>query len=190
MRRKDDEKQKSIKEAVIKLILKEGFHGTSISKIAKEAGVSPATVYIYYENKEAMLQDIYHEYSENVFDYLIDKINNCNNGEQIIEILVREYYLYIKDNSEVFHFVDQFSSCPALINQCSARNGINILNNLFDEMKRKQVFKDFRNDNLRAILFYPTKAIVMDSCIENDEKSELLSELIKIVQDALLIKKK
>lgn len=188
MRRKDDEKQKSIKEAVIKLILKEGFHGTSISKIAKEAGVSPATVYIYYENKEAMLQDIYHEYSENVFDYLIDKINNCNNGEQIIEILVREYYLYIKDNSEVFYFVDQFSSCPALINQCSARNGINILNNLFDEMKKKRVFKDFRNDNLRAILFYPTKAIVMDSCIEKDEKSELLSELIKIVQDALLIK--
>jgi AcrR family transcriptional regulator len=58
MRRKDDEKQKNIKEAVIKLILKEGFHGTSISKIAKEAGVSPATVYIYYENKDMMLQDI------------------------------------------------------------------------------------------------------------------------------------
>lgn len=136
-----------------------------------------------------MLQNIYHEYSENVFDYLMDKINNCNNDDQIIEVLVREYYLYIKDNSELFHFVDQFSSCPALINQCAARNGINTLNNLFDEMKKKRVFKDFRNDNLRAILFYPTKAIVMDSCIENDEKSEFLSELIKIVQDALLIKK-
>ena len=188
MRRKDDEKQKSIKEAVIKLILKEGFHGTSISKIAKEAGVSPATVYIYYENKEVMLQDIYREYSEDVFDYLLDKLNNCNNGEQIIEILVSEYYLYIKDNSEVFHFVDQFASCPALANQCSATNGINILNNLFDELKRKRVFKDFRNDNLRAILFYPTKSIVMNSCIDNNEKSEVLNELIKIIQDALLIK--
>ncbi len=46
MRKRDDEKEKSIKEAVIKLILEEGFHGTSISKIAKVAGVSPATVYI------------------------------------------------------------------------------------------------------------------------------------------------
>lgn len=188
MRRKDDEKQKSIKEAVIKLILQEGFHGASISKIAKEAGVSPATVYIYYENKEAMLQDIYREYSEEVFDYLIDKLNNCNDGEQIIEILVREYYLYIKDNSEVFHFVDQFSSCPALAKQCSERNGINILNNFFDEMKRNQIFKDFRNENLRAILFYPTKSIVMNSCVENDEKSELLIELIKIIQDTLLVR--
>lgn len=188
MRRKDDEKQKSIKEAVIKLILQEGFHGASISKIAKEAGVSPATVYIYYENKEAMLQDIYREYSEEVFDYLIDKLNNCNDGEQIIEILVREYYLYIKDNSEVFHFVDQFSSCPALAKQCSERSGINILNNFFDEMKRNRIFKDFRNENLRAILFYPTKSIVMNSCVENAEKSELLNELIKIIQDILLVR--
>ncbi|MDR3598331.1 TetR/AcrR family transcriptional regulator [Clostridium sp.] len=188
MRRKDDEKHKSIKEAVIKLILKEGFHGTSISKIAKEAGVSPATVYIYYENKEVMLQDIYLEYSEDIFDYLLDKLNNCNKGEQIIEILVKEYYLYIKDNGEIFHFVDQFSSCPALANQCSARNGINILNNLFDEMKRKRVFKDYRNDNLKAMLFYPTKSIVMNPCIDDNEKFELLDELIKIMQDALLIK--
>lgn len=188
MRRKDDEKQKSIKEAVIKLILKEGFHGTSISKIAKEAGVSPATVYIYYENKEAMLQDIYREYSEEVFDYLIDKLNNCNDGEKIIEILVREYYLYIKDNSEVFHFVDQFLSCPALAKQCSERNGINILNNFFDEMKKNRIFKDFRNENLRAILFYPTKSIVMNSCVDDDDKSELLIELIKIIQNTLLVR--
>lgn len=188
MRKKDDEKQKSIKEAVIKLILKEGFHGTSISKIAKEAGVSPATVYIYYENKEVMLQDIYREYSEDIFDYLLDKLHNCSNGEQIVEILVKEYYFYIKENSEVFHFVDQFASCPALANQCSARNSIYKLNNLFDEMKRKRIFKDLRNYNLKAMLFYPTKSIVMNSCINDDEKSELLEELIRIIQDALLIK--
>ncbi len=188
MRKKDDEKQKSIKEAVIKLILKEGFHGTSISKIAKEAGVSPATVYIYYENKEVMLQDIYREYSEDIFDYLLDKLHNCSNGEQIIEILVKEYYFYIKENSEVFHFVDQFASCPALANQCSARNSIYKLNNLFDEMKRKRIFKDLRNYNLKAMLFYPTKSIVMNSCISDGEKSELLEELIRIIQDALLIK--
>lgn len=188
MRRKDDDKKKSIKEAVIKLILKEGFHGTSISKIAKEAGVSPATVYIYYENKEIMLHDIYREYSEDVFYYLLDKLSKCNRGEDIIEILVREYYLYIKDNSEVFHFVDQFASCPALANQCGTRNDINILNNLFDEMKEKGVFKNLKNDNLRAIIFYPAKSIVLNSCIDNNEKSQLLNELIEIIKDALLIK--
>ena len=49
MRRKDDEKQRCIKNAVVQLILEEGFQGASVSKIAKSAGVSPATVYIYYD---------------------------------------------------------------------------------------------------------------------------------------------
>ncbi len=52
-------------------MLEEGFHGTSISKIARKAEVSPATVYIYYESKEDMLQNIYLEYSEEVYDYLL-----------------------------------------------------------------------------------------------------------------------
>lgn len=186
MRRKDDEKEKSIKEAVIKLILKEGFQGTSISKIAKEAGVSPATVYIYYENKEAMLQAIYIEYSEEIFDYLLNKANNVIDGKQLIEILVREYYTYIKQNGEIFHFVDQFSGCPALANGCSERTGINNLNNLLDEMKEKKLFKDFRNDNLTAILFSPIKYIAINQCIEDVEQVELLKEMIRIIQEALL----
>jgi AcrR family transcriptional regulator len=188
MRKKDDEKQRNIKEAVIKLILKEGFHGTSISKIAREAGVSPATVYIYYENKEVMLQDIYMEYSEDIFEYLLSKINNCTNGRELVEILVTEYYLYIRDNSEIFHFVDQFASCPALSNQCSSRRGIRIFNDFLDTMKRKGIFKNFRNDNLMAILFYPVKSIAINECIDEEEKPELLDELISIIEEALLIK--
>lgn len=187
MRRKDDEKEKSIKEAVIKLILEEGFHGTSISKIAKAAGVSPATVYIYYENKEVMLQDIYLEYSEGIFDYLFSKLKNGMDGEQLIEILVRGYYTYIQENGEIFHFVDQFSSCPALASQCSERKGIINLNNLLEEMKMKKVLKDFQNDNLIAILFYPVKSIATKQCVGKVEEAELLKEMIRIVQDALLV---
>ena len=47
MRKKDDEKRNNIKKAVVEVILEEGMNGASISKIAKSAGVSPATVYIY-----------------------------------------------------------------------------------------------------------------------------------------------
>jgi AcrR family transcriptional regulator len=186
MRRKDDVKEKSIKEAVIKLILKEGFHGTSISKIAKEAGVSPATVYIYYENKEVMLRDIYLEYSEEIMDYLLSKLNNNTDGLQIVEILVREYYTYIQENDEIFHFVDQFSNCPALSNQCS-RNGMHNLNKLLNEMKVKRVFKEFRNDNLIAILFSPIKYIAINRCIGQVEQDELVEEMISIIQKTLLL---
>ena len=186
MRRKDDEKEKSIKEAVIKLILEKGFHGTSIAKIAKEAGVSPATVYIYYENKEVMLQDIYREYSEDIYDSLLSKINKDMDGQELIEILTRGYYTYIQENGEVFHFVDQFSSCPALASQCSEMKGIYSLNNLLDKMKEKKIFKNYQNDNLLAILFYPIKSIAIKQCYGKVKQAELLKEMILIIQDALL----
>ena len=89
MRRKDDEKEQRIRHAVIELMLQEGFNGTSIAKIARLAGVSPATVYIYYENKEEMLQDIYLEYSEEVFDYLLKGIDRNMSSAQMIETLIR-----------------------------------------------------------------------------------------------------
>jgi len=187
MRRKDDEKEKSIKEAVIKLILQEGFHGTSISKIAKAAGVSPATVYIYYENKEVMLQDIYLEYSEEIYGYLLDKLKDASGGKEFIEILVKEYYAYIKENDEVFHFVDQFSSCPALVGQCSERRGISNLIKLLEEMKENKILKDFKNDNLIAILFSPIKNIAINKCIDEFQKVELLKEMMRIMQEALLV---
>lgn len=187
MRKKDDEKQKSIKKAVVKLILEEGFQGTSISKIAKEAGVSPATVYIYYQNKEMMLQDIYIEYSEEVFYYLLSKITEEMDGKLLIEMLIRSYYDYIKEHKDIFHFVEQFSSCPALSNQCKVIDGIYRIYNLLDDMKHKKVIKDYRNDNILAVIFSPLKAISNNHCDTEEEKQEALQEMIKIIQDSLLL---
>lgn len=187
MRKKDDEKEKSIKEAVIKLILQEGFHGTSISKIAKEAGVSPATVYIYFDNKEIMLQDIYREYSEEIFCYLLNRVHQGMDGQEIIEMLIRSYYSYIQENVEIFNFVEQFSNCPSLASTCSGRIGICNIYNLMAEMKKNNMIKDYNNDNLLAIIFYPVKSIAVNKHKSEAEREELLREMIQIIQGALLL---
>ena len=187
MRKKDDEKEKSIKEAVIKLILQEGFHGTSISKIAKVAGVSPATVYIYFDSKEIMLQDIYREYSEEIFNYLLNRVHQGMGGQQLIEILVKSYYNYIQEHEEIFNFVEQFSNCPSLASGCSERKGICNISNFIAQMKKNHVIKNYNNDNLLAIIFYPVKAIAVNNHKSEAEKAALLQEMIEIIQAALLI---
>jgi len=186
LRKRDDEKEKSIKEAVIKLILQEGFHGTSISKIAKEAGVSPATVYIYFDNKEIMLQDIYREYSEEIFNYLLNTVHQGMCGQQIIEILVRSYYNYIQEHVEIFNFVEQFSNCPSLANGCTQKKAFYSITNLIAEMKKNHIIKDYNNENLLAIIFYPVKSIAVNKHKTETERADLLQEMIRIIQDALL----
>lgn len=187
MRKKDDEKEKNIKEAVIKLILEEGFHGASISKIAKMAGVSPATVYIYYENKENMLQDIYSEYSEEVYDHLINSVNSRMGGQQLIEVLIRSYYDYILENQEIYSFVEQFSNCPSLANRCSGHKNICNMYTLIREMQQNKVIKEYNEEILLAIIFYPVKAIAVDSKKNETERRLLLEEMIKLIQEAILI---
>jgi AcrR family transcriptional regulator len=186
MRKKDDEKARSIKAAVVKMILQEGFHGASISKIAKMAGVSPATVYIYFENKENMLQDIYREYSEDIFAYLLDGVKKGMDGHQFIDLLVRSYYNYMLNHKEVFNYVEQFSNCPSLVNGCSGRKGVSKIYNLIEEMKKNHIMKDYSNEILLAMIFSPVKAIAIDAQKSEAERSKQLQELITIIQDAVL----
>lgn len=47
-----------ITETALKLFAENGYHNTSISKIAKAAGVSKGLMYNYYESKEALLDTI------------------------------------------------------------------------------------------------------------------------------------
>jgi Transcriptional regulator len=186
MRRKDDRKQQNIKQAVIKLILAEGFQGASISKIAREAGVSPATVYIYYENKDAMLLDIYTEYYDEVYTYLGRQVKQEMTGEQFIESLVRAYYQYIMEYDEVFHFVEQFSSCPALNCRCKTTQRNSRLSILLEDFKRKQIIKNVDNASINAIIFNPVKSVASHYQGQTPQADTMLEDLIKMIQDALL----
>ncbi|MBP1736866.1 MAG: transcriptional regulator, TetR family [Oscillospiraceae bacterium] len=187
MRKRDDEKERNIKDAVIKLILQEGFQGTSIAKIARMAGVSPATVYIYFDSKEDMLQNIYYEYSDEIFEYLLDQIDRQMEGRQIIEMLIRGYYDYILGHKEIFSFVEQFSNCPSLSSRCTGKSQICHIYHLLEEMKRGQVIRNYNDDNVMALMFYPVKAIAMDNYKNEAERDRSLQELIQIVQQALLL---
>jgi AcrR family transcriptional regulator len=186
MRRKDDHKQQNIKQAVIKIILAEGFHGASISKIAREAGVSPATVYIYYDSKAAMLHDIYQEYYDEIYTHLLSQVRREMSGKQLIESLVRAYYSYIVEYGEEFYFVEQFSSCPALVSTCDGLQNRVKIASLFDELKKQHIIKDVDNSTITAILFNPVKSIALQLHNRPQAADSLLDDLINMIQDALL----
>ena len=98
-------------------MLEEGWSGTSISKIARKAEVSPATVYTYFDSKEDMLQCIYREYSEHVFEYMMRQVEPEMNGAQVIDTLMRSFYSYMTENEDMFSFIEQFSNCrPCPVN--------------------------------------------------------------------------
>ncbi len=59
MRKKSGNKDLSILKAAIKLIARQGYHGTTVQEIANEAGIGVGSVYSYYASKEEILDTIF-----------------------------------------------------------------------------------------------------------------------------------
>jgi AcrR family transcriptional regulator len=58
MRTRDVNKENIIQEKAMEMIVKEGLDGFSMQKLAKSAGVSPATLYIYYKDRDDLVTQI------------------------------------------------------------------------------------------------------------------------------------
>ncbi len=49
----------AIREKAVEMIVKQGLDGFSMQKLAKAAGVSPATLYIYYKDREDLILQLW-----------------------------------------------------------------------------------------------------------------------------------
>ena len=61
MRTRDDNKIQAIRQKAVEMIVKQGFDGFSMQKLAKAASVSPATLYIYYKDREDLIMQLWGE---------------------------------------------------------------------------------------------------------------------------------
>jgi TetR/AcrR family transcriptional regulator, multidrug resistance operon repressor len=59
MRVRDDNKMLVIREKAIEMMVEKGFDGFSMQKLAKAANVSPATLYIYYKDREDLIMQLW-----------------------------------------------------------------------------------------------------------------------------------
>src|SRR3990170_6094263 len=48
----------AIFDAAYHLFLDQGYHGTSMRQVAREAGITPAAIYNHFEGKEALFIDL------------------------------------------------------------------------------------------------------------------------------------
>ena len=150
MRLKDENKKEAIFEASIKLINSIGFAETSMSKIAKEAKVSPATIYVYFENKEDLLNKLYIMVKQKLSKGLMDGIRENMPLKDRFRRLWKNMYFSFIDNPEYFRFVEQFLNSP-LIKKLSIEEAHSQYHSLYD------LYEIGRNENI--IKEYPVQLI-------------------------------
>ena len=62
------QKKELIMETALELFAENGFHATSISQVAKKAGISKGLIYNYFESKKEILDEIIKEGTDTVYD--------------------------------------------------------------------------------------------------------------------------
>lgn len=71
--------RKNISTAAEQLFMKKGIENTSMNDIAKEAGYSKATLYVYFKNKEELIGVLVLESMQKLYEYISLALKQGNN---------------------------------------------------------------------------------------------------------------
>lgn len=174
MRTKDKEKRVALFEATVKTVNTVGFVAASVSKIAKEAGVSPATLYIYYENKEDLLVSTYIEIKKNLSRSILDGFEDSLPIRDILNYVWLAMRSHISNNPEHFRFTEQFANSPyhTLINREKVERFFTPIIEVLQRGIDQKIIKDVELDILYAFMFYPLVALSNPRMCTNFELTE------------------
>lgn len=117
MRTRDENKEATIREKALEMIVKEGFDGLSMQKLAKAANVSPATIYIYFKNREDLLNNLYNEVNST---FARVALNNFDASLSLEEGLWRQWknrMAFITNYPHYFQFFEQFRNSPLIMHK-------------------------------------------------------------------------
>ncbi len=161
MRSKDDIKQEALFEATVKLVNEIGFAASSVSKIAKEAGISPATIYIYYKNKEDLLVSTYVEIKKNIGRAVHTDFDETLPIRDILKQVWFRMFDYISGHPDYFQYTEQFANSPyqALVDKKEIETFFEPVIRVLCRGIEQKIIKNVDFHILTAFIFYPILAL-------------------------------
>ncbi|WP_026462976.1 TetR/AcrR family transcriptional regulator [Adhaeribacter aquaticus] len=106
------EKKKAIFESTLELVKVNGFHGTPMSQIAKNAGVAAGTIYHYFESKDALIMELYgYILNQRMAALLTADNEQMEFKERFLNFWISYCNFYIQHPKALF-FIEQFVNSP------------------------------------------------------------------------------
>ncbi|HIJ54913.1 MAG TPA: TetR/AcrR family transcriptional regulator [Deltaproteobacteria bacterium] len=90
-RDRNNDKYHRILEASVKVFADHGFHQSTVSQIAREAGVADGTIYLYFKNKEDILVQIFNYKTTQIFERFREVVDSAENPVEKLRNLIRRH---------------------------------------------------------------------------------------------------
>ncbi len=102
-----EERKTLIMDVALKLFAKEGYHNTTISHIAKHAGISKGLMYNYFTGKEELLSEIINRSMEEISKYF-DPNKDGYLTEEEFELFIRKLFFILREKLSFWRLFYQF----------------------------------------------------------------------------------
>ncbi len=111
MKRKDATKERKIMDVTLDIVHEKGLVGVKMSEVAKRVQISPSNLYIYFKNKEDLLQSVFFDTVRRA----IEEIQISSDDAPFKKRFFDFYSQIIKlkmSQLKSFSFVQQFTQSP------------------------------------------------------------------------------
>ena len=188
MRLKDEAKQNAIIKATIKLVNKIGFAATSVSKIAKEANVSPATLYVYYKNKEDLLVSTYVQIKQNLSEAIAKDVDDTRPIRDIMRDFWFNAFRFISKYPGEFQYTEQFANSPysSLVDKAEVEKYFQPMIKVIQRGIEQKILKDVSFEMFQIFAFYPVMILANPRlCADFDCSDKNIEKAFDMAWDAV-----
>jgi AcrR family transcriptional regulator len=112
MRTRDESKESAIRAKALEMAVRDGFDGLSMQKLAKAAGVSPATIYIYFKDRDDLILQLWLQEMEKMVVSTLEGFDPSMHFEEGLKIQWLNRARYCMENPTSMHFMEQIKFSP------------------------------------------------------------------------------
>lgn len=180
------EKYEMILEAALKVIAENGFHGSQVSKIAKEAGVADGTIYLYFKNKEDILISLFQERLGSLVSLFNSSIQETNTADEALRKVCEIHYTELEKHVNLA-YVTQIELRQSSIELRKAigltvKPYIQLIEHILEKGVQEGTFRADLDTKLTRLLIFGAMDEVVTSWLIAGRKYSLSAQVDKTVE--------
>lgn len=192
-REKRELKKRILDEAVL-IIVNEGYHKLSIRKIATKIEYSPTTIYNYFDNKEAIVNQIVEEICLEVIKKVTDELKHDNNNDPkyILEKSMKVFVKAMISEPEKFKAVllGGAKTSPDQEGTSSNESGINLLRDILSsgfELGSFQEVTEIKSEMIIVSLIGLSFFIVNNDIVDKEVINNYIESYVDLIMRGVLV---
>tara|TARA_B100001250_G_scaffold411336_1_gene439740 strand:+ start:1628 stop:2251 length:624 start_codon:yes stop_codon:yes gene_type:complete len=163
-RRKKD-RPTEILDSTISILSKDGYTKLSMKRVAKEAGVSEATIFKYFEDKEDLIDKCYYRVGLEVVSQFEKDTQANNNLYDSLQHIARTNFLRLKSNQNIWdiftHDINQRIRKNSQVYKCKKRYETLLTKLIAMAQKNKELIASVNPRTILNMFFGPIEYIAI-----------------------------